>query len=65
MRNGKTTHNIFVTPKEYLELKRKYPTGKYNKTENHSWFTLTVENVDVLSGKNNFSIEVIFWREEE
>lgn len=65
MRNGRTTHNIFVTRKEYLELKRKYPTGKYTKTETHSWFTLTIEKLDVLAGINNFSIEIIFWREEE
>jgi len=64
MRHGKITHNFYVDEKEYLNLKKNYPTGVYTVTETLSWFTLTIENHDVITGTNNFCLEIIFWRTE-
>lgn len=64
MRHGKVTHNFYVDEREYLHLKAQYPKGVYHTTETLSWFTVTIENIDVIAGKNNFCVEIIFWRTE-
>ena len=64
MKHGKITHNIYVDQKEYLNLKRDYPKGVYHTTETHSWFTVMIENRDVIRGTNNFCVEIVFWRTE-
>ena len=63
MRHGKTTHNIYVNQREYNELGKKYPTGKYTRSETLNWFTIEIAQVDALSNKG-FSVEIIFWRTE-
>ena len=64
MKHGKVTHNFYVDEKEYLHLKKDYPKGVYHTTETLSWFTVTIENRDVIRGANNFCVEIIFWRTE-
>ena len=64
MKHGKITHNLYVDEKEYLRLKKDYPKGVYHTTETLSWFTVTIENRDVIRGTNNFCVEIIFWRTE-
>lgn len=64
MKHGKITHNIYVNQNEYLNLKKDYPKGAYHTTETLSWFTVTIENHDVLAGVSNFCVEIIFWRTE-
>lgn len=64
MRHGKITHNLYVNEREYLNLKKQYPTGNYTVSETLNWFTVTIENQDVLTVDNNFCIEIIFWRTE-
>lgn len=64
MRIGKTTHNINVTEKEYLELKKKYPTGFYHTTDTLKWFTLEISSHDALLGLNH-TIEILFWKNEK
>ena len=64
MKHGKITHNLYVSEAEYLELKKNYPTGIYTVTETVSWFTVTIQNLDPLSGERDFCIEIVFWRTE-
>ena len=64
MRIGKTTHNIHVTEREYLELKKKYPTGSYHTTDTLKWFTLEISSYDALTDLSHV-IEIVFWRNEK
>ena len=65
MKHGKITHNFYVNEREYLDLKKDYPRGIYTVTETLSWFTVTIENYDVLAETNDFCLEIIFWRTEK
>jgi len=65
MKHGKITHNFYVDEREYLHLKKNYPTGTYTVTETMRWFTVEIANTDALNKINTFCVELIFWRTEK